>query len=154
MSVMEIAEIPAPNAAPLLTALPDSVNNISLLEIQYALTQILASGVFARAQRMSRLLRFLIEKGLNGDIRDVNEYSIGIEVFDRDPRAYSTCDDPVVRVHVGRLREKLKAYYATWAGEPTLQFSIPLGSYVPVIRRVSGGDLAAKPNHMLAFLPL
>lgn len=112
-------------------ATPDEVNRAS--------EAILASAQFAGAPLMCRLLRFLVAKATSGDRRDTSEYAIGIEVFDRKPSQYSTAEDPSVRVQVGRLRKRLKNYYATLTAPPEIEISIPLGSYMPVIRRLSAG---------------
>ncbi|MGZ4954892.1 MAG: hypothetical protein ACXV8Q_07245 [Methylobacter sp.] len=126
---------------------------IPAAEIQAELETILASSVFVNAPRMCRLLRFLVEKAISGTVRDTSEYAIGIEVFDRDPSAYSVSEDPVVRVQVGRLREKLKAYYATLGAGSSIEISIPVGSYMPVIRTVSAVDIDFKQSCMLVIHP-
>lgn len=108
---------------------------ISPGEIHAALNQILASTGFFRSHRMSRLLQFLVKKALADEIRGAREYAIGIEVFDRNPSTYSTYDDPIVRVQVGRLREKLHAYYAGPGSGSAIVISIPVGNYMPIIRR-------------------
>ncbi|HXA46897.1 MAG TPA: hypothetical protein VNW52_04650, partial [Burkholderiaceae bacterium] len=138
----------------LIKSLPDCMSGIDALEIRAALAQVLASDTFVKSRRMCRLLRFLVEKQLINAIRDINEYSIGIEVFDRDPASYNTGDDPIVRVQIGRLREKLKAYYAAVGNNVNLQISIPIGHYMPVIRRPGVGVTDFKHSHMLAILPL
>ncbi|MEC5218929.1 hypothetical protein RCH09_003904 [Actimicrobium sp. GrIS 1.19] len=104
--------------------------------VRAALAEILASAGFARAQRMQELLRFLVEKQMTGAVRETSEYAIGIEVFERDAATYSTCEDPIVRVQIGRLREKLRHYYATAGAQTTLRFAIPVGSYMPTISTV------------------
>ena len=111
--------------------------DIAPAEALAACDLILASGLFTNAPRMSRLLRFLVEKAVSGAVHDTSEYAIGIEVFDRDATLYSTCDDPIVRVQVGRLRNKLKAYYAMMGVTSDIEISIPMGCYLPLIRRTS-----------------
>lgn len=129
------------------------VDGIPASEIEAALETILASGVFVNAPRMCRLLRFLVEKAISGTVRDTSEYVIGLEVFDRDPSAYSVTEDPIVRVQVGRLREKLKIYYSTLGAGSKLEISIPVGSYMPVIKTLNAVDLTLKQNYMLVIYP-
>jgi TolB-like protein len=131
----------------------DDVAVIPAAEVQAALETILASSVFINAPRMCRLLRFLVEKAIFGSVRDTSEYAIGIEVFDRHPSAYSVSEDPVVRVQVGRLREKLKAYYGTSGAVFDIEISVPIGSYMPVIRRMHTAEIDFKPCSMLAIHP-
>ncbi|MDH4449549.1 MAG: hypothetical protein QE265_03020 [Rhodoferax sp.] len=92
---------------------------------------------------MRRLLNFLLNKRVSGDVRGVSEYAIGMEVFDRKPEDYSTSEDPIARVQMGRLRGRLRAYYASLATPADLEISIPLGSYMPVIRRQGRTEVAA-----------
>lgn len=101
--------------------------------VSHALRQLLASPVFTKAPRMCQLLSFLVEKKLSGKESDITEYAIGMEVFRRDARLYDTVLDPVVRVQMGRLRERLAAYYALPDAPLGVRVAIPLGSYVPTI---------------------
>lgn len=115
-----------------LEAMPDEP---AALDVRAACDVILASPAFANAPRMCQLLAFLIEKKLTGGDNEVSEYAIGLEVFGRDARCYDTLSDPLVRVQMGRLRERLSLYYAGLATPPALRIAIPLGRYLPVIHR-------------------
>jgi TolB-like protein/Flp pilus assembly protein TadD len=105
---------------------------LSERSIEDHLQRILASKEFASSARMSRFLRFAIQKALSGQSEQLKEYVLGVEVFDRkasyDPRV-----DPIVRVEARRLRSKLKSYYAR-AGPTELIIEFPKGSYAPVFR--------------------
>jgi TolB-like protein len=125
--------------------------SISAVEILGACESITASAMFANAPRMRRLLRFLVEKSISGDYRDMKEYAIGIEVFDRKPSAYCTKEDPSVRVQVGRLRKKLNEYYATDGTSSDIRISIPLGTYIPTIQRVDRKQVCATQDGALAL---
>ncbi len=137
-----------------MIAMTKGKNGVSAAEVQAALERILASVMFINAPRMCRLLRFLVEKAISGAVRDTSEYAVGVEVFDRDPAVYSASKDPIVRVQVGRLREKLKTYYATLGSGSDIEILIPIGSYMPVIRRMSATDSDFKQCWMLAIQPL
>jgi TolB-like protein len=143
-----------PAAQALLKSLARGPAEIPAAEVRAALARTLAGAAFVRARRTSRLLQFLVEKRLANAVRDINEYTIGIEVFERDPATYSPGQDPVVRVQVGRLREKLKLYYATPGPRPDIAFSIPIGSYMPIIQRNHTGVEHFEPSHLLAIMPL
>lgn len=106
--------------------------------VRQAVAALLRDPAFVRAPRMCHLLSFLIEKKLMGRERDISEYRIGIEVFRRDPRLYDTCLDPVVRVQVGRLRNRLAACHAASGAPLGVHITLPQGSYVPVIERIAG----------------
>lgn len=123
-------------------------------EILACLARLRASQLFCKAHRLSGLLQFLVEKCLEGSTRDTTEYGIGIDVFDRDPAVYSTGDDPIVRVQVGRLREKLKSYYAGAGSCDDVVIAIPPGSYMPVIRRAAASLGRLETRRLLAIRPL
>ncbi len=105
----------------------------SVGEVRIALAKVLLSADFCRAQRMRELLRFLVEQKLSGSQRETHEYAVGIEVFKRNPATYNTCTDPIVRVQVGRLRDRLRAYYAGAGQADAVRFIIPVGNYMPEI---------------------
>jgi TolB-like protein len=123
-------------------------------EIRATLLLVLANPLFCKAPRLSRLLQFLVERYLSDTRQDATEYGIGIDVFDRDPAFYSTGDDPIVRVQAGRLREKLKTYYSGGAGGGSVVISIPIGSYMPLIRRADDAVVCVQTRHLLAVQPL
>lgn len=130
------------------------VDDLPVAEVRAALARILADVEFIKARRTSRLLQFLVEKRLANAVRDTNEFTIAIEVFERDPATFNPGEDPVVRVQVGRLREKLKHYYATPGPHPEISFAIPIGSYMPVIRRERFDAAHCERSFRLAIMPL
>src|SRR5439155_497976 len=76
------------------------------------LDRISLSELFSRSPRMSRFLRFTVERSLEGHAEELKEYLLGVEVFDRKPD-YDSRIDPIVRVEARRLRAKLRSYYDT-----------------------------------------
>lgn len=129
-------------------------------EIRAALERVLASPQFVKSYRMSRLLRFIVENALENQNARLKEYCIGVEVFDRDGNTYNPAEDPIVRVQMRRLREKLNQYYAQEGDGGAIQFDVPVGGYSPVFKRVearprlAGGLACAPPPGGLYILPL
>lgn len=119
--------------------------------IRVALAKILLSEEFSRAQRMRELMHFLVEQKLCGSQRETNEYAVGIEVFKRNPATYNTCTDPIVRVQVGRLRERLRAYYAGAGHADQIRFIIPIGSYMPEIALMAAES--SPPSSAMQSMP-
>ena len=78
--------------------------------IRKSLETISFSDGFKNAERMSRFLRFVVEKSLAGEVDSIKEYTLGTEVFDR-PAAFDPKTDTIVRVEARRLRKKLQEYY-------------------------------------------
>jgi serine/threonine-protein kinase len=101
--------------------------------VQRHLQRMLASKVFANAPRLSKFLRFGVESALAG-ASTVNEYSIGVDVFERDS-SFDPRLDPIVRVHARRLRSKLAEYYDTDGVDDRIEIHLPLRCYIPVFRQ-------------------
>src|SRR5688572_621118 len=101
--------------------------------IRAQLERIAASSVFAHAGRMSRLLAYLVEAELAGDGACLNQSRIAIDVFGRN-ETFDPSVDSIVRVEVGRLRNKLREYYATDGRDDAIVFELPKGRYRPSIK--------------------
>ena len=101
--------------------------------VRQQLDRVLSSGGFSRNERLSRFLRFVVERRLEGRENELKEAVIGIEVChnpDYDPR-----QDSVVRTEAGRLRARLAEYYAhEGSGDPVI-IELPKGGYTPVLRQ-------------------
>ena len=141
-------------AASMATPAMLQAHGFSPAAVRNALKHLLASAQFCKAQRMSRLITFLVDKELVGEIHETAEYAIGIEVFGRDAVSYRTSEDPTVRVQIGRLRERLRAYDAASGAQAALRFSIPMGRYMPVISRHGERERQLSRDHLLASMPL
>lgn len=97
-----------------------------------SLGNVLRSPGFARAPRLSRLLRYIVEHSLAGRRDDLKEYAIALEVFDRDS-SYDPQADSTVRVEVSKLRARLAEYYARPDVQDPVRFEIPKGAYLAEI---------------------
>lgn len=97
------------------------------------LEKVLSSPGFTASPRLARFLRFIVEHRLDGKLDAIQEYVIGVEVFDRkesfDPRV-----DSIVRVEAHRLRTRLKQYYDTEGREDPIRIELPRRGYVPEFR--------------------
>jgi TolB-like protein/Tfp pilus assembly protein PilF len=102
--------------------------------VRQALDAVLASGGFARNERQSRFLRFLVERHLEGRAHELKESVIGVEVFDRRPD-YDPKLDAIVRTEAVRLRTRLDKYYAEEGRLDKVVIELPKGGYVPGFRR-------------------
>jgi len=93
------------------------------------LQRILASDEFRASQRSQTFLRYLVEKSLQNAVP--KEYEIAVEVFGRGPD-YDPAVDATVRVEAGRLRGRLRDYYATEGMADPIVIEIPKGGYAAV----------------------
>jgi Tol biopolymer transport system component len=116
------------------SGLRDTQVSDSLVRSQ--LERIIASDLFLRSERLSRFLRFIVEKSLDGSSGELKEQVLACELYGRSPVEFDTASDPVVRVDARRLRDKLREYYAAAPDDPIV-ISLPKGSYRPVFERNS-----------------
>jgi TolB-like protein len=98
--------------------------------VRAQLERILRSPGFAGAARLSRFLRFVVERTLAGEADQLKEYLLGTEVFDR-PADYDPRLDSIVRVEARRLRSKLAEFYDGPGAGDDVVIRIDKGSYVP-----------------------
>src|ERR1700730_10294767 len=114
------------------------------------LERVLSSSCFARAERVSKLLRFVVERQLEGRENELKESIIGVEVFGRRPD-YDTKQDSTVRTEALRLRERLSRYYSTEGVQGPFVIELPKGGYVPTFRRPEQIPVLqkAKPKRLL-----
>jgi hypothetical protein len=62
------------------------------IKIHDCLAKVLLSPVFAKAERQQRFLKYIITETLEGRAEKLKGYTIGLEVFDREP----SCDPTIV----------------------------------------------------------
>src|SRR6516164_8069589 len=98
------------------------------------LGKILASEGFARNDRLSAFLRFVVEQELSGCGDQLKESIIGVEVFGRRPD-YDVRQDSVVRTEAAKLRTRLAKYYSTEGVGDPLTIGLPKGGYKPIFRQ-------------------
>src|SRR5712692_9721443 len=118
--------------------------NVSVESVHAELEKILGGEAFAQSERLKRFLRLAVEEVLQGRGRQLKEYLIGVEVFDRH-HAYDPRIDPIVRVEAHRLRSKLEEYYRTEGREDHVLIDLPKGTYVPVFRKREPEAPAVEP---------
>ena len=123
------------------------------LAIRAELARVLASPGFAHNERLSRFLRFAVERHLEGREDEIKESVIGVEVFNRradfDPR-----QDSVVRTEAARLRSRLGEYYAGPGLSSTLRIEMPKGGYTPVFSLVEPPGESPPPPFGLSDVQL
>ncbi len=102
--------------------------------VQLELERLLKSPLFTRSLRLSRFLRFIVEKTLRNEGDSLKEYTLAMEVFDKG-ETYEPNVDTLVRVEAGRLRNKLREYYESEGRDSVIRIDLPKGSYVPAFQR-------------------
>jgi hypothetical protein len=95
---------------------------------QAQIERILQSETFRNSDVLRRLLRFLAEKSIAGEGEQLKEYSIGIDALGK-PSDYDPRQDSVVRIQVGRLRQKLADYYRNEGKDDPVAVELPKGRF-------------------------
>ena len=96
--------------------------------IRAELDRILSSTPFATSHRSKQFLRYIVENSFDHTHESLKEYAIALAVFDRDA-SYDPAIDATVRVEAGRLRSRLRDYYAGEGRKDTLIINVPKGAY-------------------------
>lgn len=100
---------------------------------QTLLARIQASKHFASADSLRRVLQYLCEQTAS-----IKEHEIAVNVLGRatdfDPKI-----DPIVRVSIGGIRQRLHAYFEVEGRDERLRLTIPKGQYRAVFTAVNEG---------------
>jgi len=112
--------------------------------------RILASRSFSGARRSQLFLRYILHHALAHPDEPLKEYSIALDVFDRDA-SYDPAINNTVRVEAGRLRARLLEYYTGEGHADPLLIEIPRGRYRAVIRPNQPANTT--PPRSLALVP-
>jgi hypothetical protein len=139
-------------------ALPDSQlpDDGAKRAILFELERVLSSQAFRSSDRSKQFLAYVVHNSLAGQIDNLKERSIGVDVYHRKVD-YATGEDPVVRISAGEVRKRLEQYYGSSPPDTTLRIEIPRGSYAPEFRWTSrsisdlgsvtsDGQLATQPD--------
>jgi Tol biopolymer transport system component len=97
---------------------------------------------------MSRFLRFLAERHLEGSDNQLKESVIAVEVFARKPD-HDPAQDSIVRTEAGRLRARLAEYYVSEGKDDGIVIELPKGGYTPVFRLRDPAPQPALPGKTL-----
>ena len=78
-------------------------------------------------------MRFVVDEQLAGRADALKEYTIALEVFERD-ESFDPQTSSIVRIEASRLRSKLEKYNATTGRGDAIRINLPQGSYVPTFQ--------------------
>lgn len=117
--------------APARSGIPETEAERSAIREQ--LQRILASPLFKNSKRYPNLLRFVVERALEGHTDALKERTLGIDVFGREPD-YDTNLDPVVRTTAVEIRKRIAQYYREEGHQSEIRIDFPAGTYMPEFR--------------------
>lgn len=84
--------------------------------------------------KKTRFVEFVSEQTFLGNGDKLNEYLIGVEVYDRGVD-FNPQKDPIVRVQAHEIRRLLKKYYEEEGRGSAIHMDLPSGHYVPIFSR-------------------
>src|SRR5689334_8460720 len=90
--------------------------------------RLIQSKTFQTSEAHRRLLLYLADRTLAGDADRLKEYTVGLEAFGK-PSTYDPKHDSIVRLQMGRLRQKLAVYYQSESNGDTVQVTLPKGGF-------------------------
>src|SRR6516162_1548825 len=126
------------------------VSLIPLFEKRGELRRILSSKLFSNSPKKTRFLEFVCEQTFVGNGDKLNEFQIGVEVYERGVD-FNPQRDPIVRVQAYEIRRLLKRYYEQEEGSASpIRMDLPAGHYIPVFTRNS--EQEAAPEESTALL--
>lgn len=120
------------------------MGSISPYEKREELRRVLQSRHFTKAKKKSRFLEFVCEQTFLGNGDKLNEYLIGVEIYERGPE-FNPQEDAIVRVQAHEIRKSLKEYYENEGTDDPCRIDLPSGHYVPAFTKVA--DLETAPAH-------
>ena len=98
--------------------------------IRAQLDRLLLHQTFRNSKRYPALLRYVVEQTLSGNVEQLKERTLGIEVFGRE-LDYDTNADHIVRSTAGEIRKRIAQYYHEPGHESEIRIDLPAGSYAP-----------------------
>jgi hypothetical protein len=129
-----------------------SENETERAAVQAQLERILTNSLFKNSKRYPNLLRYVVERTLDGHPDELKERTLGVEVFAREPD-YDTNLDPVVRTTAAEIRKRLAQYYQDPSHESELRIVLPLGSYAAKFQMPVEKPAPVHPTDLVTVAP-
>jgi hypothetical protein len=120
--------------------------HVPLFEKREELRRVLDSKYFTNSPKKTRFLEFVSEQTFMGNGDKLNEYLIGVEVYERGVD-FNPQKDPIVRVQAYEIRRLLKKYYEEEGQNSALHMDLPSGHYVPIFSRHAGQEPSSEGPH-------
>lgn len=116
-------------------------------EVREHLNEVLQSPMFQASPRSRNLLKYVVERALDGEFELLKERLLGSVLFGRAPD-YDTGEDAIVRVAASDARKRLHHYYEARNLGGGIRIDLPTGSYIPSFAIVPG-EVSVMPERSL-----
>jgi len=125
--------------------MPTQAGDSTKPDVRAALEAVLASPLFA-GKRRGELLRYLVERTLEGKGDSLTEYGIALDVF-RKPPSFDPRSESTIRAEMSRVRKALADFYETTGASGEWRFEFPARGYTPDFVRA---DVPGEPAPVAA----
>jgi hypothetical protein len=128
---------------------------MNVTDLREEISHVLESGALQQSAVLRRILEYLGEAAAQGK-DDLKEYTIGVEALGKSA-SYDPQRDSTVRVHVGKLRQKLDEYYRDQGAEHRLRISLPKGTFRLQLESQQNGappEEKSRPNFRRYLIPV
>jgi len=112
---------------------------------QQLLVRIFASRHFAFADSLRRILQYLCDNAAGKEARPLKEHELAVSALGR-PESFDPKTDPVVRVSMASIRDRLRAYFETDGRSETLALQVPKGRYQALFSERTDVTPAPEPS--------
>ncbi len=92
------------------------------------LKRLFNSRYFAGAQSLKRILEYLCQRSEDSERGTIKEYDIAVHALGR-PSSFDPKTDPIVRVNIATIRERLRSFFENEAPDSRIRLGIPKGQY-------------------------
>ena len=105
-------------------------SEIAPAAIHEQMERILCSPEFTATEAQRAFLRYVVNKTLSGESKEIKGYAVATEVFGRNDD-FDQANDPIVSIQANKLRRALERYYLVAGQNDPISIGIPKGTYVP-----------------------
>ena len=128
-------------------------------EVMAQVRRMLSSPLFQGSEWSRQLLTFLAQWALDHPGQHAKESEIAVSVFHRQPGAFDSQTDSVVRVQMARLRTRMLEYFTGEGQRDDVVLEIPKGSYQLVgryrqPREAESAPLVQEPELLPVSVPV
>lgn len=102
----------------------------SAQDVREQFRRVLDSPEFIATESQRNLLQFVVSESLAGNHQDIKGFTLATRVLGRGAE-FDQASDPIVSIHMSKLRQALERYYLTAGQQDPIVIGIPKGTYVP-----------------------
>jgi hypothetical protein len=106
-----------------------ALSGAAAASVRAEVDRIVHHPLFGHSRRYPAMLRYVVDRTLEGKDGELKERTVGVEGLGR-PVSYDPSQDPIVRTTAAEVRRRLAVYYQETVGSD-VRIQLPIGTYVP-----------------------